>query len=97
MSTKRKKRRYTREFKEEALRVFANRGERTVAEVAKGLGVSESMLYAWKGRGANVSPASDRGETAEQELARLRRENQDLKKERDVLVKSIAVFVRERR
>ena len=55
------------------------------------------MLYAWKGRGANVSPASDRGETAEQELARLRRENQDLKKERDVLVKSIAVFVRERR
>ena len=43
-----------------------------------------------------LSP-SDRGETPDEELRRLRREVADLKKDRDALVKSIAVFVRDRR
>jgi transposase len=36
------------------------------------------------------------GETPEEELKRLRRENATLKQERDVLKKSIAVFARDR-
>jgi hypothetical protein len=40
---------------------------------------------------------NDRGEGPDQELHRLRRENADLKRDRDALVKSIAVFVRDRR
>jgi transposase-like protein len=91
-----KRKRYTAEFKAEAVRLVEQRGERTVAEIAQSLGVAENMLHAWK-RQHEPGQSNDRGETAEQELARLRRENAELKRDRDALVKSIAVFVRDRK
>jgi transposase len=91
-----KRRRYTSEFKAEAVRLVEQRGERTVAEIAHSLGVAENILHAWK-RQHEPGQSNDRGESAEQELHRLRRENGELKRDRDALVKSIAVFVRDRR
>lgn len=91
-----KRRRYTAEFKAEAVRLVEQRGERTVAEIAQSLGVAENILHAWK-RQHDPATSNDRGETAEQELHRLRREVADLKRDRDALVKSIAVFVRDRK
>jgi hypothetical protein len=41
--------------------------------------------------------SNDRGESQEEELRRLRREVSDLKRDRDALAKSIAVFVRDRK
>ncbi len=72
-----------------------DRGERPVAEVAKGLGVSPSQLYQWQQRYADVAKTAinGRGETKDEELKRLRRENAILRKEKDVLKKSI--FVRD--
>lgn len=96
MTRKKKRNRYTEQFKAEALRAMETRGSRTIAEVAQGLGVAEHLLHSWKGR-AKEQPANDRGETPEQELRRLRRELAEVKKDRDVLVKSIAVFVKERK
>jgi transposase len=92
-----RRKRYTEEFKEQALRAVHERGDRTIAQVAESLGIAEYLLHSWKGREAIRPEPSDRGETAEQELARLRRENADLRKDRDALVKSIAVFVRDRK
>lgn len=89
--------RYTAEFKAEALRAMHERGERTIAEVASGLGVEEHLLHSWKARSKQSPAPSDRGETTEEELVRLRRENADLRRDRDALVKSIAVFVRDRK
>jgi transposase-like protein len=43
-----KRKRYTAEFKAEAVRLFEGRGDRTVAEVAQSLGVAENMLHSWK-------------------------------------------------
>ena len=95
--TKRQKRKtYSAEFKAEAVRVLEQRGDRTIADVAASLGVAESALHKWKQQ-ANPSRANDRGETQEEELRRLRRELADLKRDRDALVKSIAVFVRDRK
>jgi len=91
-----KRRRYTDEFKAEAVRVMEQRGDRTVAEVAQSLGVAENMLHAWKRQHAS-NGSNDRGESTDQELHRLRREVADLKRDRDALVKSIAVFVRDRK
>ena len=93
---KRQRRRYTPEFKAEAVRALEARGSRTVGEVAQSLGVSESLLHSWR-RKADPSATNDRGETAEQELVRLRREVADLRKDRDALLKSIAVAVRSRK
>ncbi len=91
-----KRRRHTAEFKAEAVRVMEQRGDRTVAEIAESLGVAENLLHVWKRR-HDPTVANDRGETADQELRRLRRENADLKRDREALVKSIAVFVRDRK
>lgn len=92
---KRERKRYTEPFKAEAVRAVEERGPRTIGEVAAELGVAQNLLHSWKRR---VRPApSDRGETPEQEVARLRRENADLPRDRDALLKSIAVAVRSRK
>ena len=90
-----KRKSYSEEFKREAVRLLVTRGERPVAEVAKGLGVSPSQLYQWQQRYADVAKTAinGRGETKDEELKRLRRENAILRKEKDVLKKSI--FVRD--
>ncbi len=54
------------------------------------------MLHSWK-RQHDPGRSSDRGESSEEELRRLRREVADLKRDRDALAKSIAVFVRDRK
>jgi len=56
----------------------------------------QNLLHAWK-RQHEGRVTHDRGESADHELQRLRREVADLKRDRDALVKSIAVFVRDRK
>lgn len=101
METKSTKKRHKRpeEFKREAVRLLETRGERTVADVAASLGVAENLLHAWRKKYGSAAEQVRRergGETPEEELKRLRRENQQLKQERDVLKKSVAVFARDR-
>jgi len=94
---KNKRKRYTEQFKAEALRAVETRGARTIADVAAGLGIAEQLLHTWKSKAKSDAAPNDRGETVEQEVKRLRRELADVKRDRDVLVKSIAVFVKERK
>jgi transposase len=101
METKAKKKRkkHPEEFKREAVRLMESRGERTVADVAAGLGVAETLLHSWKkkyGSSAEQVRRERGGETAEEELKRLRREMTQVKQERDILKKSIAFFARDR-
>lgn len=101
METKKAKKRkkHSEEFKREAVRLLETRGERTVADVAASLGVAENLLHAWKRKLGSVAEQvrTERGgETAEEELKRLRRENAQLKQERELLKKSVAFFVRDR-
>jgi len=96
---KRKRKKHTEEFKREAVRLLESRGERTIADVAASLGVAENLLHAWKrklGSAAEQVRKERGGETPEEELKRLRRENAQLRQERDVLKKSVAVFARDR-
>jgi transposase len=96
---KKKRKKHAEEFKREAVRLLEGRGERTVADVAASLGVAENLLHAWKktyGTAAEQVRRERGGETPEEELKRLRREVTQLKQERDVLKKSVAVFARDR-
>ena len=96
---KRKRKKHSEEFKREAVRLLENRGERTVADVAASVGVAENLLHAWKrklGSAAEQVRRERGGETPEDELKRLRRENAQLRQERDILKKSVAVFARDR-
>ena len=89
-------RRFTKEFEEEAVRLVHTSG-RTQREIAGDLGIGRSTLVRWIGRSRDrgaVDPAAAEGEVTA-ELKRLRRENEILRQERDILKKATAFFVRE--
>ena len=73
-----------------------SRGNRSIEDVCKSLGIATSQLYAWRKRYGVDARRTDSGETMEQENERLRREVAALRKDREVLKKSIAFFVHDR-
>src|SRR3954468_9075613 len=89
-------RRFAKEFRGEAVRLAQTSG-RTQREIAADLGVGLSIRVRWIGRsrdGRAVDPAAaESGVTAA--LKRLRRENEILRQERDILKKAAAFFVRQ--
>jgi transposase len=93
-----KRKKYTREFKREAVRLMESRGDRTVADVAESLGVAENLLHSWKRTYTDTveEVRQQRGETPEEELKRLRRENAQLKRDHEILKKAAAFFAREK-
>ena len=72
------------------------RGSKTVAEVAKELGVSQSMLHRWRARFASELPSSAQASQGErEEVERLRRELRDLQAENSLLKKAAALFAKD--
>ena len=90
-------RRFTKEFEDEAVRLVRASG-RTQREIAEDLGVGLSTLVRWIGRSRDRA-AEGAGGPAETdtaaELKRLRRENEILRQERDILKRATAFFARE--
>jgi transposase len=95
--SKRKRRNYTNEFKEEAVKLITEQGY-SVAEASRNLGVNANMLGRWKrdieSSGERDSSIGD-GVSMQAELKRLRKENKQLKLEREILKKAAAFFARE--
>ena len=91
-----KRRSYTLEFKHEAVRLIADEGQR-IAEVARNLGINATMLGRWKREAleGDAFPGKGRMKQMEEELHRLRRENRQLKMDREILKKAAAFFARE--
>ena len=91
-----KKRAYSDEFKTEAVRRVVE-DRRSVASVAKELGIDRQLISGWLQRAkelgaGRVDPLS---ESERDELRRLRRENERLREERDILKKATAFFAKE--
>ncbi len=86
---------YPAEFKEEAVRLTRSSGK-PVAQIARDLGVSFESLRHWVKQAA-VDEGSREGLTTDErlELTKLRRENQTLRQEREILKKAAAFFARE--
>ena len=92
------RRNFTREFKVEAVRRIAEQGK-SLAEVARDLDLGESLLRSWKTalavEGEQAFPGKRNLPAVEEELRRLRAENQRLRMEREILKKATAFFARE--
>ena len=90
--------RYTAEFKQEAVRL-ATSGEQSKAQTARNLGISEGLLYRWIDHFGPAKPGDPAKLAPDErtELQRLRRENQRLQQERDILKKAIGIFSEELR
>ena len=88
---------YSREFKLEAIRL-AEAGDKTASQVARELGIRVNQLWKWTQQLAAEKAAGEpakRGRPADDELARLRRENVRLKEENAILKKAAIYFARE--
>jgi transposase len=86
--------RYTPEFKEEAVRQVTQRGY-SVKEVAERLGVSTHSLYEWIRAARPATEEADRLAAAEREMRALKAELRRTQEERDILKKAAAYFARE--
>lgn len=86
--------RYTNEFKLEAVRQITERGY-PVAEVSAHLGVSGHSLYAWLKRYSRGPTQSKQSDLQTAEIKRLRTELKRVREERDILKKAAAYFAKE--
>ena len=79
--------RYTAEFMQKAVELYKKSGA-TYAEVARGLGCDAGSLSDWVRTAAAAGPAPDADpfQMAE-DLRRLKRENERLKREKEILLK----------
>jgi transposase len=96
---RRPRRRYTQEFKLEAVRLVESTG-RSVSEIARDLGIDHKSLHAWlKQTHVDAGKGPPGALTSEEkvELAALRKEVRVLKEEREILKKAAAFFAKESR
>ena len=82
-------------FRGEAVRLLSTSG-RTTEQVADDLGISRSTLTKWKSKLAEAELMAGPHDDVHKELARLRRENELLRAERDLLKKRPPSLARRR-
>lgn len=84
---------YTSQFKREAVRLVTEQGL-SIAQAARDLGINDNLLSRWKkeleAQGPQAFPGQ--GHIQEDELARLRREVEVLRREREILKKAVGIF-----
>lgn len=87
-----KRRKYDEEFKRRAVRLSYS-SERTISEIADGLGICTSMLHRWRKR---YTPTGEVSQMAQQEdeLGQLRSRVAELEEENDILKKATAYFAK---
>ena len=91
---KRQRRSFPEDFKREAVALITEQGYK-VSEAARSLDIHENVLRKWKRRfeqeaGGEIPSADER-----EELRRLRRENRELRMEKEILKKASAYFARQ--
>jgi len=94
MSQKRQYKQYTKEFKEEAVALITEQGY-SVPEAAKSLGVNPNLLYRWKDKIEEKQAGTALSEGERGELKKLRKENKELRMEKEILKKASAFFAKE--
>ena len=89
------RRKFDQDFREGAMRLVRETG-RPIAEVARDLGINPGTLGNWVNTDRRRrGDGTELGEDERAELARLRKENAELAMERDVLKRSVALWVKD--
>ena len=86
------RKKYSPQFKDQALERIAKDG---VPQVAKDLGLKESLLYSWKAQQRKGGDSLENQKLQQAEMARLKRENARLADENSFLKKAAAYFAKE--
>ena len=90
------RRRYTKQFKEEAIRLSSQEGVR-LTQIAQDLGIDAALLRRWRKDAETLGPKAFRGNSYahDEEVAKLKRELGRVKRERDFLRDAAAYFAKE--
>jgi transposase-like protein len=94
---RRERRRFSEEYKAETVRLIRTSGK-SIGKLALELGIGETALRRWVEQAeveAGRGPAGALKRNEREELAELRRENQRLRMEREILKKATAFFAKE--
>ena len=94
---KKTRRKYTQEFKEEAVKLITNQGY-SFAEAGRNPGVNPNQLSRWKREIEAIEVVGSSPATSvlvQAELKRLGKENKRLRMEREILKKAAAFFAKE--
>jgi transposase len=92
--TKRTRRKYTEEFKAEAVRLIVKEGY-SISQAARNLDINANMLGRWKRELTEDAEIRQQVSDEKEELKRLREEVRQLKMEREILKKATAFFAKE--
>ncbi len=94
----RRRRSFTPEFKAEIVEL-CQRGDRSAGQVAKDFDLTETAVREWVRQAERDAGARSDGLTSaeQQELARLRRENRQLREDVEILKRATAFFAQETR
>ena len=91
---------YTREFKQEAVRLVETSGK-SIAQIARELGISDSAIHNWRKELAKHGEEAFSGKghrtALEEENHRLQKELERVQQERDILKKVVSIFSRDQR
>ncbi len=93
---KRHRRKFTDEFKAETVKLIRESG-RTVGSVARELELTETAVRNWVKRAEASGSADTLSPDERVELRRLRKENRELRMEKEILRKATAFFAKESR
>ena len=90
------RKRYTKQFKEEAIRLVNQEGV-SLTQIARDLGINAEMLRRWRKDAETRGPKAFRGQghAHDEELVKLKRELGRVKRERDFLKDAAAYFAKE--
>ena len=89
---KQNRRKFSAEFKDQILARAETDG---VAQVAKDLGIKESMIYSWRSKKKSGGDSLENQKIQQAEMARLKRENSRLQEENSFLKKVATYFTKE--
>ena len=87
------RRTYDRQFKIDAVKLL-NESNKTATEIANNLGINRDLLSRWNKEFADESKKSftGKGNPRDEELTQMKKEIAELRMERDILKKAMAIF-----
>jgi transposase len=96
------RRKYSKEFKLEAIRMYEN-GERSTTEIEQELGITAGLLWKWKeslnkqAKKNEAFPGNGRLTDTEARIRQLERENALLKEDKEILKKVLTMYSKDGR